>query len=150
MQPRTTFVLPWRLWAPWRSTVFARSDAAATIYLNLCGFYSRAVTNRERRLLNSVFSVKFFVIVRALRKASFIRRIAIKVDQPPLCYKAVPTRHFQSVFSFSQWFHTMIALRASKMPNFSGQRAFLYLSCTHLILPFEPEVCSRAHVLLKY
>ena len=55
----------------------------------LCGFYSRAATNRERRLLNSVFLVKFFVIVRALRKASFIRRIAMQLDQPPLCYKAV-------------------------------------------------------------
>ena len=39
----------------------------------LCGFYSRAATNRERRLFSSVFSVKSFVIVRALRKASFIR-----------------------------------------------------------------------------
>ena len=54
---------------------------------NLCGFYSRAATNRERCLLNSVFSVKFFVIAKALRKASFIRRIAMQLDQPPLATK---------------------------------------------------------------
>ena len=39
----------------------------------LCGFYSRAATIREWRLLNSVVSAKSFVNVRALRKASFIR-----------------------------------------------------------------------------
>ena len=39
----------------------------------LCGFYSRAATNRERRLLNSVLPVKSFGNIRALRKASFIR-----------------------------------------------------------------------------
>ena len=38
----------------------------------LCGFYLRAATNQEWCLLNSGFSVKSFVIVRALRKASFI------------------------------------------------------------------------------
>ena len=48
-----------------------------------------AASIRERRLLNSVFSVKFFVIVRALRKASFIRRITMQLDQPLLCYEAV-------------------------------------------------------------
>ena len=116
---------------------------------NLCGFYSRAATNREQRLLNSVFSVKFFVIARALRKASFIRRIAMQLDQPPLCYKAVPTRHFQSVSSFSSNDFTRWSPSVpQKMPNSSGHRAFLYLLCTHLI--FEPKVCSRAHVLLEY
>ena len=34
----------------------------------LCGFYLRAVTIRERHLLNSVVSVKSFVNVTALRK----------------------------------------------------------------------------------
>ena len=72
----------------------------------LCGFYSRAATIQERRLLNSVFSVKFFVIIRALRKGSFIRRIAMQLDQPPLCYKAVylhgtsnPFPHFLPMIS---------------------------------------------------
>ena len=49
-------------------TVFAQSDAAATILFHhaiLCGFYSRAATNQERCLLNSVLSVKSFVNVRA-------------------------------------------------------------------------------------
>ena len=62
-------------------TVFARSDAAATHHAILCGFYSRAATNWERRLLNSVLSVKSFVNVRALRNANFIRlkkRIAMR------------------------------------------------------------------------
>ena len=38
--------------------VFARSDTAATIYFIMqfsCGFYSRAATNQEQCLLNSVF-----------------------------------------------------------------------------------------------
>ena len=39
----------------------------------LCGFYLRVATNREQHFLNSVLSVKSFVNVRALRKASFIR-----------------------------------------------------------------------------
>ena len=39
----------------------------------LCGFYSRVATNQERRLLNSNFPVKSFIIVRALRKTSFTR-----------------------------------------------------------------------------
>ena len=54
------------------STVFARSDAAATIYFirQFC-----AASIRERCLLNSVLSVKSLVNVHvsALRKASFVR-----------------------------------------------------------------------------
>ena len=34
----------------------------------LCGFYSRVGTDRERRLLNSVLTVKPFVNVRVLKK----------------------------------------------------------------------------------
>jgi len=65
----------------------------ATIYFTVqfC-----VATNRERRLLNSVLSVKSFVIERALRKASFIRLTKncnvvawfwsqpFQLDQPPL------------------------------------------------------------------
>ena len=82
----------------------------------LCGFYLRAATNWERRLLNSVFLVKFFVIVRAFEKSQFYKineGIVMQLHQPPLCCKVVPTQHFQ--FIFFQWFHTMIALRASKL-----------------------------------
>jgi len=42
-------------------TVLARSDAAATIYFIsqfFYGFYSRAATNQEQRLLNSLLLVK--------------------------------------------------------------------------------------------
>ena len=42
------------------STVFARSDAAATIFISpaiLCGFYLRVATNQEWRLLKSVLLV---------------------------------------------------------------------------------------------
>ena len=39
----------------------------------LCGFYSRAATHREWRLLNSVLSVKIFHKCEGLRKVSFIR-----------------------------------------------------------------------------
>ena len=65
----------------------------------------------ERCLLNSVLLVKSFVNVRASSKASFNKELQCSdlvlkqtfqlLDQPPLCYKAVPTRHLQSVSSFS-------------------------------------------------
>ena len=43
-------------------------------YASLYSFCSRAATNHERRLLNSVLSVKSFGnVIRALRKACFIR-----------------------------------------------------------------------------
>ena len=53
-----------------KPTIFARSDAAATIYF-IAQFCAASIW--ERRLLNSVFSVKFVISVKALRKASFIR-----------------------------------------------------------------------------
>ena len=66
-----------------------------------------------------------------------------------LLQSGIPTWHFQSVSSFSSNDFTRWSLSVpQKMPNSSEQRAFLYLSCTPLILPFEPEVCSCAHVLL--
>ena len=92
----------------------------------LCGFYLRAATNWERHLLNSVFLVKFFVIVRALRKASFIRltkglwcsfisrRFAAK------WYLHSTSNSFSSN-DFTRW-------SPSVPQNFSGQCAFLYLS----------------------
>ena len=119
---------------------------------NLCGFYLRAATNREQRLLNSVFSVKFFVIARALRKTSFIQRIAMQLDQPPLCYKAVPTRHFQSVSSFSS--NDFTRDRPPCLKNVE----LLWTACVlvPIVYSFDiairayTEVCSRAHVLLEY
>ena len=69
----SSFIKRMRLTCDGKNPIFSRSDAAATHRTILCGFYSRAATNREWRSLNSGFSVKSFVIVRALRKASFIR-----------------------------------------------------------------------------
>ena len=66
----------------------------------LCGFYSRAAFIKL-----SVLS-KLFCNCKGLRKASFIRRVAMQLDQPPLCYKAVylnstsnPFPHFLPVIS---------------------------------------------------
>ena len=54
--------------------VLVRSVAAASFNCTILhGFYLRAATNWERNSLNSALSVKPFVNVRALRKASFIR-----------------------------------------------------------------------------
>ena len=50
--------------------VIAQSDATATIYF-IAQFCAASI--RERHLLNSALSVKYLVIVRALRNASFIR-----------------------------------------------------------------------------
>ena len=128
----------------------------------LCGFYSRAATNRERRLFSSVFSVKSFVIVRALRKASFIR-LTKNCDAVTWFW----SKHFSLInrrFATKQYLHgtsnpfpcflPMISQddrspsMSQKLLNFSGQREFLYLS--HILLPFETRSCSHAHVLLEY
>ena len=56
-----------------------------------------------------------------------------------ICYKAAPTQHLQSVFpmhDFTRWSPSM----PQKLPNFSGQREFLYLS--RILLPFETRGCS--------
>ena len=116
----------------------ARSDVAATQRAILCGFYSRAATNRKRRLLNSVFSVKFFVIARALRKASFIRRITMQLDQPPLCYKAVYLHGTSNQFPR---FLPMIS-HDDRPPRLINA---VLLSFTHLILPFT---CACATQIL--
>ena len=120
----------------------------------LCSFYSRAATNPERRLFNSVFSIKSFVFVRALRKVSFIRltkncdvvtwfwnKHSSLISRHFATYTAPPIRSSFSSNGFTWW--------SPSMPeNFSGQRAFLYLS--RILLPFETQGCSRAHMLLEY
>ena len=94
------------------TTVFARSDAAATIYF-ITQFCAASI--RERRLLK-----KSFVNVKAsfnkeLRCGDLVLKQTLQLlDEPPLCYKAVPTRHLQSVSLFSSSNDTLIALRASK------------------------------------
>ena len=68
----------WVVIIPWLScalvelnlhTVFARSDAVATIYF-ITQFCAASI--REQRLLNSVASVKTFVNVRVLRKVDMV------------------------------------------------------------------------------
>ena len=90
----------------------------------LCGFYSRAATNRERRLLNSVSSVKVFrTECKCFEKSQFYKLnkkyrcgdLVLKqtfqlLDQPPLCCTAPPICFF--VF-FYQWLHMLVALRTS-------------------------------------
>ena len=66
----------------------------------MCGFYSRAAIDREQHLLDSVLSVK----KKELRCVDLVLKQTFQLlDQPPLCYKykAVPTRHIQSVSLFS-------------------------------------------------
>ena len=125
----------------------------------LCSFYSRAATNQKRRILNSVLLVKYFVIVRALRKASFITltnncdAVAWFWSKPSsLINRCFATKQYLHGTSnpflvFFQWFHTMIALRAAKC---------LWTACvlvpivyTHLILYCHSRhgVCWCAHVL---
>ena len=120
----------------------------------LCSFYSRVATNREQRLFNSVFSVKSYVFVRALRKASFIRltkncdavtwfwsKHSSLISCHFAAYTAPPICSLFSSNGFSRW-------SPSVPENFSGQRVFLYL--LRILLPFETRGCSCAHVLLEY
>ena len=70
------------------------------------------------------------------------------LDEPLLCYKAVPTRHLQSISLFSSFndFTRWSPSVPQKMPNFSGQCAFLYLLHLSCILFWychsRHEVCS--------
>ena len=146
-----------------KHTVFARSDATATIYfiVQFC-----AASIREQHLLNSVLSVKPLVIVRALRKASFIR--LMKNCEVVTWFWSKPSSYLISCrFATKRYLHGTSNLFPSsfssndfmrwspsvhqKMPNFSGQRAFLYLACILIwYCHSRHEVCSRPHVLLEY
>ena len=128
-------------------TVFARSDAAATIYF-IAQFCAASIW--ERRLL--VFSVKFILPnCKGLRKASFTRLTKnwdAAWSASALLQSGTYTALTIFFLVFFQWFCTMTTLRDSRKAE------LLWTACvlvpTHLILPFEPEVCSRAHVLLEY
>ena len=110
----------------------------------LCGFYSRVATNWERRLLNSAFSVKSFVIVRVLRKASFIR--LTKNCNAVTWFWSKPSSLISRRFATKRYLHgtsnafpQMIShddhpLCLKKMTNFSGQPAFLYLLTGYCVL----------------
>jgi len=70
----------------------------------------------------------FYKINKELRCSDLVlEQIIHLLDEPPLCYKALPTQHLQSVssFSFSKDFTRWSPSVIQKMPNFSGQCAFL-------------------------
>ena len=98
----------------------------------LCSFYSRVATNREWRLLNSVLSVKSFLNVRALRKASFGRLTKnydavtwfwSKPSSFLTSHRFATKWYLQSVSSFSSSndFTRWSPSALQKMPNLSGQ-----------------------------
>ena len=123
-------------------TIFARSDAVATIYFitQFCVASIREQLLIERAFIKLSVISKIFCKCKGFEKSQFYRFIkelrcgdlVLKqtfqlLDQPPLCYKAVPTRHLQSVslFSSSNDFTRSSPSESQKMPNFSGQHAFL-------------------------
>ena len=111
----------------------------------LCGFYSRAATNREWRLFNSAFSVKSFVIVRALRKTRFWSK---------------PFSLIGLSFSTKWYLHSTSNLFPRFLPMISYDDRPPYLkkcrtspdsmrSCTYRVYSCHSS-CSHAHVLLEY
>ena len=100
------------------STTCTESHAHKTAYMQFCAVYIR-----ERHLLNSVLLIKFFVNVRALRKASFIRltknyNTVTWFWSKPFsflisCCFATNTQHLQFVSSFSStlWWPSMPQMR---------------------------------------
>ena len=146
-------------------TIFAQSDTAATIYfiIVLCGFYSREATNREQRLLNSVLSVKSCVNLRALRKSQFYKfnkelwsgDLVLKqtfqlLDQPPLCYKVVPTQLLQSISSFFFYFSDFTRWSPSvppKMPNYCAYCVYS-LHCFDIAIRVARFMCAHATWIL--
>ena len=117
----------------------------------LCGFYSRAATNWERHLLNSVLSVKSFVIVTASRKASFIR--LTKNCDAVTWFWSKPSSLISRRFATKQYLHgtsnpfprflpmishTMITLCAWKNAKLLWTACvFVPIVYDHLILPFK-------------
>jgi len=70
-----------------------------------------------------------------LRCGDLVLKQTFQLDQPPLCYKAVPTWHLQRVSSFSSNDFTRWSPSVpQKMTNLSGQPAFLYLSTGYRVL----------------
>ena len=114
----------------------------------LCGFHLRPATNREWRLVKlsvrgkifrnfkSIEKCQFYNINKELRCGDLVLKQTFQLlDQPPLCYKAVPTQHLQCVSSFSSNDFTRWSPSVPhKMTNFSGQPAFLYLSTGYRVL----------------
>ena len=119
-------------------TVFAQSDAVATIYFItqfLCGFYLRAATNREQCSLNSVVCVKILCKCEGFEKSQFYN---INEELRPwfwsktssfLISRRFPTKRylhgnsnpFGTSFSSPNDFTRWAASVPQEMPNFAGQ-----------------------------
>ena len=100
----------------------------------LCDFYSGVATNWERRLLNSSVLGKIFRNCKGFEKNQFhkINEDELWCSLISRCFATKRYLHgtsnpFPRFFfnDFTRWLPSM----PQKMPNFSGQRAFLYLSC---------------------
>ena len=114
---------------------------------NLCGFYSRVATNRDWRLLNSVIGkifrkckgFEFYKIYKELQCGDLVLKQTFQLlDQPPLCYKAVPTRHLLSVSHFllisstTRTFHTQQGCKHVLKSVQSFISAVRYIRITHM------------------
>ena len=97
--------------------LFARSDAAATIYF-IAQFCAASIRERlliesgKLRVLGKIFRNRkgneknqFYKINEELRCGDLLLKQTFQLDQPPLCYKAVPTRHLQCVSSLPMISH---------------------------------------------
>ena len=127
----------------------------------LCSFYSRAATNWEWRLLNSVLSVKSFVVVRAFRKASFVKinkelqcddlvfEQAFQLDQPPLCYKGY-------LHGTSNPFHRFLPMNShdDRLPRLKKCKTSLnsVRCCTYRVYSFDIAIWDTrlVHVRMCY
>ena len=133
----------------------------ATIYfiVQFC-----AASIQERRLLNSVLSVKYLVIVRALRKASFIR-LTKNCDAVTWGWSK-PSSLISRRFASKRYLHGTSNPFPCFLPMSSHDDCPPLLkkcqtsldsmhSCTYRVYSFDichsrHEVCSPAHVLLDY
>ena len=86
---------------------------------------------------------QFYEINEELLCSDLVLKQTFQLDRPSLCYKAVSTRHLQSVSSFSfndltRWLPSV----PQKLCNFSRQCEFLYLSRTLAIRGTRLFTCA--------
>ena len=121
-------------------------------YLSRAAFIKLSVIGKIFGNCKGFEKSQFHKINEELRRGDLGLKQTFQLDQPPLCFKAVPTRHLQSIPSF--------------LPMSSDDKCPLLLkkcqtsldsvhSCTYHVYSFDichlrHEVCSPAHVLLDY
>ena len=91
---------------------------------------------------------QFYKINEELKCSDLVLKQTFQLDRPSLCYKAVSTRHLQSVSSFSFNDLTRSPSMPQKLPNFSRQCELLYLSCTLAIRDTRLFTCACATRIL--